>query len=349
MEPTSDEGMPPRSPVLLPSAVDDHMAMRVQFTPMLLASKLRAAQDNPLSFRRPSMELIPPPSGAESPSASSPVQGSPPGGGGGLSPPSVSLRERSHHARPTLIISPDADRRASTRSGFANHGRSLRAPPFAELTLGEDSDRGDSFSQRHVGGRGDLAVAIPPRPLSRPPSGGPAILITSRPPSSQASSRPCSAASSCGTSRPSSASNLLRGCQTPGSTRPVSQRRMIAEYDHKLSCVLPGELFLGAEHGARDEAKLQMEGVTAIINCAALSCPNHYPERFNYLTLTLQDTVRAPSAVTSAHAPYPRAPMLLGGLKLTRPLPAASTRVVAVARGLVRTSPPPLTTAARLD
>ena len=58
---------------------------------------------------------------------------------------------------------------------------------------------------------------------------------------------------------------------------------MILEFDHKLSTVLPGQLLIGAEHSARDEAKLASEGVTAIVNCAGMICANHFPHRFHYL------------------------------------------------------------------
>jgi len=195
------------------------------------------------------------------------------------------------------LISPDADRRAITRGAFAGGAmtgaatdedfESGRGSGVREMVAASDN----SFACRCGGGARDLAVSVPPRQLSRPNLGGPAILITSRPPSSQASSRPCSAASSLGSSRPSSASLLGRGCPTPGS-RPMSQRRMIHEFDQKLSVVLPGGLLLGAEQSACDEAKLMAEGVTAIVNCAGIICANHFPRRFTYLKLNLLDTAR---------------------------------------------------------
>jgi protein-tyrosine phosphatase len=55
---------------------------------------------------------------------------------------------------------------------------------------------------------------------------------------------------------------------------------------------LPGQLLIGAEHSARDEAKLASEGVTAIVNCAGMICANHFPHRFHYLKLNLLDTAR---------------------------------------------------------
>ena len=269
------------------------MALRVQFTPMLLASKLSSLEAT-APARRPSAfslsEIAVAPSGEGSPAT--PHGGSP----ASHSPPAVGMRERSHHAamggRPALIISPDADRRAITRAAaFGEGGHGIAEDSEHGGDLGSRTISDTSFAHRCGGGASGLAVSVPTRSLSRPNLGGPAILITSRPPSSQASSRPCSAASSIGSSRPSSA-NMLRGCPTPSSRPPVSQRRMIQEFDHKLSTVLPNQLLLGAEQSARDEQKLLAEGVTAIVNCAGVICANHFPHRFNYLKLNLLDTAR---------------------------------------------------------
>ena len=279
----------------------DHIALRVQFTPMLLASRLRGLEAelqrrNSSGFPEVEEIAIAP---SSSSSQSSPLAGSPVIGN--HSPPSVNFRERSHHkmmmmlGRPAITISPDADRRALNRAALFEAAAAEAEDSYA---AGGEGGGSNSFAHRHgcTGARDlesprDLAVSVPPRQLSRP-MGGPVIVITSRPPSSQASSRPCSAASSVGSSRPSSA-NVMRGCPTPGS-RPAaqSQRRMILEFDHKLSTVLPGQLLIGAEHSARDEAKLASEGVTAIVNCAGMICANHFPHRFHYLKLNLLDTAR---------------------------------------------------------
>eukprot|EP00900_Chrysochromulina_parva_P023174 jgi/Chrpa1/5490/Chrysochromulina_OHIO_Genome00012615-RA len=271
----------------------DHIALRVQFTPILLASRLRGLEAelqrrNSSGFPEVEEIAIAP---SNSSSQSSPLAGSPVIGN--HSPPSVNFRERSHHkmmmlGRPAITVSPDADRRALNRAALFETAAAEAEDSYPAAGAGGGSN---SFTHRCGAGARDLAVTVPPRQLVRP-MGGPVIVITSRPPSSQASSRPCSAASSVGSSRPSSA-NVMRGCPTPGS-RPgaQSQRRMILEFDHKLSTVLPGQLLIGAEHSARDEAKLASEGVTAIVNCAGMICANHFPHRFHYLKLNLLDTAR---------------------------------------------------------
>ena len=129
-------------------AVEEHMAMRVQFTPMLLASKLSGLESE-LARTSSLSESGAGCSGAASPST--PGCGSP--CGSSHSPPGVNLRERSHHAianRPSLIISPDADRRAVRRDAFS---RELGAALSVEA---EASERGGgsegSFAQRCGGG-----------------------------------------------------------------------------------------------------------------------------------------------------------------------------------------------------
>lgn len=78
----------------------------------------------------------------------------------------------------------------------------------------------------------------------------------------------------------------------------MSQRRLIAEYDAIVSPIIggdkptPSRVLLGAELAARDGAKLALEGVTHVINCAGIICANHHPASFTYLKLNLQDTAR---------------------------------------------------------
>ena len=285
----------PWEPPTDPASLADYQAMRVQWTSSMLASKLSAAG----ALRTDDA--------AASDTAASPVSMSPTGKP--LDSPSP-VRERSHHAsRPALLISPDSSRRNSARGGARLN--SLRAPLGNLMALSVDSGSCDDYTARSNDSsahgtppgrdRRDLAVAVPPRPsmLSRPGS-GPSLIVGSRP-SSHCSSRPSSAASSvASSSRPSSASHGYRGgVPTPSKAPPVSQRRMIAEYDGIISTVLPGgdirsggRLLLGAEMTARDEALLRDSNVTHIINCAGLACANHHPSAFSYLKLNLQDTAR---------------------------------------------------------
>ena len=309
---TEDARVPTLSPVFAPrlrtqaaeqpAPLDEYMAQRVEWTPVMLASKLRQAvtQDG-------SVEAALAEASAASSEYSSPTKLSTPGGS-----PTPAMRERSHH-KPALLISPDSDRRGTGRAAagggvLGNLGLSIEA-------ASDDGDSARSFGGGgYGGGRGggmgaghgfararDLAVAVP-MPLSRPSSGGPSLIV---------GSRPSSAASSCGvssSSRPSSASFVFghggaAGLVTPGGTRPVSQRRLVAEYDAIISKVWFGEepgswgkLLLGAELASKDLSALQLEGVTHVVNCAGLACANHHPDHFRYLKLNLQVRASTPAS-----------------------------------------------------
>lgn len=297
----------------VPGPVESYEAMRVHWTPVMLASKLRAAVDGGggggmTSHRRPSAESVP--SYTASPASESPTKAALASSPSALGSPHFG-RERSHHAersRPALLISsPDPAQRAAGARGGGVRGLRANLGHLSMLSVeaGSEDDTarscgGGSGLARAKGQRSDLAVTVPTR--SRPSSGslaGPTLIVGSRPPSSNCSSRPTSAASSCGAgSRPDSASGLGRCPPTPGSARPMSQRRLIAEYDAIVSPIIggdkptPSRVLLGAELAARDGAKLALEGVTHVINCAGIICANHHPASFTYLKLNLQDTAR---------------------------------------------------------
>jgi len=67
-------------------------------------------------------------------------------------------------------------------------------------------------------------------------------------------------------------------------------------YERVVSTISPG-LLLGSDAAAKDEGLLQQHGVTHVINCAAVSCANHHPAAFTYLSLYLKDSLREDIAV----------------------------------------------------
>ena len=179
-----------------PAPVDQYEALRVAWTPMMLASKLRTAND--MRERRASAEF--PEMGTDSPCHSSPSKS-----------PNPVDRVRSHHReRPALIISPDSDRRGARGGNLRAHAG---LGPLSALSIdpGSEDDTARSAgplsavpptrgSPSRFGSRlaNPLAVTVPSRPLSRPGSGGgPTLIVGSRassrrpppPPSPRAAAR----------------------------------------------------------------------------------------------------------------------------------------------------------------
>ena len=66
---------------------------------------------------------------------------------------------------------------------------------------------------------------------------------------------------------------------------------MLRMYDSHLSQLAPGVMVSGAA-AACDLEALRRAGVTHVINCAALQCPNHHPHALTYMSLPLIDSLR---------------------------------------------------------
>lgn len=69
----------------------------------------------------------------------------------------------------------------------------------------------------------------------------------------------------------------------------MSKKQKLEQYLRVCSQVLPF-LYVGSEEVAKSQELLNSNGVTHIINCAGLTVPNYFPDKYCYLNLKLYDS-----------------------------------------------------------
>eukprot|EP01053_Blabericola_migrator_P001374 Blabericola_migrator_1__1373@NODE_1357_length_4726_cov_203_531015_g911_i0_p1_GENE_NODE_1357_length_4726_cov_203_531015_g911_i0NODE_1357_length_4726_cov_203_531015_g911_i0_p1_ORF_typecomplete_len836_score122_87DSPc/PF00782_20/1_5e29CDKN3/PF05706_12/8_2e05Y_phosphatase/PF00102_27/0_00089Y_phosphatase2/PF03162_13/6_6e03Y_phosphatase2/PF03162_13/0_005Init_tRNA_PT/PF04179_12/0_011DUF442/PF04273_13/0_52Gelsolin/PF00626_22/37Gelsolin/PF00626_22/29_NODE_1357_length_4726_cov_203_531015_g911_i019734480 len=89
--------------------------------------------------------------------------------------------------------------------------------------------------------------------------------------------------------------------QAPPSRRsPEADRStLLLKYKYVCSEIVKDQLYLAGESVASNLDVLLSNGITHILNSAGDTCPNYFPDKFNYLTFVLQDSRHTNEAMES--------------------------------------------------
>lgn len=86
---------------------------------------------------------------------------------------------------------------------------------------------------------------------------------------------------------------------SPTKTESALKKEKLRHYE-AVCTKLTEDIFIGGELVAKSYELLKSHSITAIVNCASLSCRNYFPKQFNYLSIPLQDD---PSENLQQHLP----------------------------------------------